>query len=69
MAREKPMFRDNLERIDARFPQSETLKYDDLAVLFGYSRRTAIRKWSKFYNHACSGVPKTTVVRVMSGEG
>ncbi len=66
MPREKPLFRDNLERIDAQFPNREALRYDDLTKLFGYSHRTAVRKWSKFYNKACSGVPKTTVARVMS---
>lgn len=65
MAREKEGFRDNLERIDSRFPEKESLNYDDLCTLFGFSRSTAIRRWKSFYNKNIGGVPKTTVARVM----
>lgn len=67
MAREKELFRDNLERIHERFPEKESLNYADLSALFGYSLVTAKRQWHKFYNMRVGGVPKTTVARIMCG--
>lgn len=68
MAREKLLFRDNLDRLDGKYPDKEALTYADLAEFFGYSYRSAYRKWQKKYNKACNGVPKTTVASVMSSE-
>ena len=65
MAREKELFRENLEQINNRFPDKESLNYSDICQLFGYSYRTAQRRWGKIYNRAVGGVPKTTVARAM----
>ena len=65
MAREKELFRANLEQLNTRFPDKESLSYTDLCSLFDCSYRTAIRKWGKMYNKVIGGVPKTTVARAM----
>jgi hypothetical protein len=65
MAREKELFRENLEAINARFPAKETLNYEEICVLFGYSKSTAIRNWKSEYNRRIGGVPKATIARAM----
>lgn len=40
MAREKPLFRNNLDRLDEAFPNREVLKYKDIADITGLSLRT-----------------------------
>ena len=65
MAREKELFRKNLELINEQFPKKASLNYAEICALFGYSRRTAIRHWKKFYNRTVGGVPVTTVAREM----
>lgn len=35
MAREKPLFRDNLDRLDDAFPDKEVLQYRDIAKYLG----------------------------------
>lgn len=35
MAREKPLFRDNLDRLDVAFPDKEVLQYRDIAKYLG----------------------------------
>ena len=44
MAREKEGFREQLERLDEKFPEQETLKYKEISILFGYSQATAKRR-------------------------
>lgn len=65
MAREKEGYRENLEAINAVFPGKVSLNYSELCKLFGYSMSSAKRKWSRFYNKMCGGVPVTTVARMM----
>lgn len=65
MAREKEGYRENLEAINELFPDKMSLNYADISRMFGYSRSSAIRKWGKFYNSMCGGVPKTTIARLM----
>ena len=67
MAREKELFRENLELINDRFPEKATLNYEELCALFGYSRRTATRVWKGLYDRRLGGVPKTTVAQKMCG--
>ena len=63
MAREKEGFREQLERLDEKFPERETLKYKEICELFGYSESTAKRHWKPFYNSKCGGVPKRKIAR------
>ncbi len=67
MAREKEGYRENLEQINARYPDKESLNYTEISELFGYSYRTALRRWKKVYNKTVGGVPKTTIARTMCG--
>ena len=57
MAREKELFRENLEQLNSRFPDKEVLKYEDLAKICGYRKRAAQRNWQKLYNRKIGGVP------------
>lgn len=43
MPREKEMFRDNLERLDAAFPGQEMIRKGELAKWLGISARTLAR--------------------------
>ena len=61
MAREKEGFREQLERLDAAFPDHETLKYKEISIFFGYSQATAKRRWKPFYKANGGGVPKVMI--------
>ena len=61
MAREKEGFREQLERLDEKFPEQETLKYKEISSLFGYSQATAKRRWKPFYKASGGGVPKVMI--------
>ena len=65
MAREKELFRENLELLNNRFPDKDVLSYTDLSWLGNYSYRAAQRNWGRFYLKRIGGVPKTTVAREM----
>lgn len=65
MVKEKPDYRENLELISAAFPGKVTLTYTEVGKLFGYSRPTAQRRWSPYYNPICHGIPVTTIARLM----
>lgn len=65
MAREKPDYRQNLELINAVYPGKAALNYLEISQLFGYSKVTAQRKWGTHFNKICSGVPVTTIARLM----
>ena len=46
MARERPDYRDLLERLDRAFPGREMLTRDDLASFLGVSRQTVYNRYS-----------------------
>ena len=56
MAREKPSYRDNLERITARFPDKEMLTVTDVCAFCGLGHRT-VKKMFEF-NHNYISVAK-----------
>lgn len=66
MPREKPLFRANLDRLDARFPNKEVLSFEEIADFFGFSKRSAQRKFK--YNRIIGGIAKTTIARALSEE-
>ena len=51
MAREKPLFRDNLERLDQIFPSRELLRKKEVADFLGIDVRTATRRFSFTKNY------------------
>lgn len=53
MAREKASYRDNLERITARFPDKEMLTITDVCAFCGLDYRTA-KKLFEFTNNYIS---------------
>lgn len=46
MARERPDYRDLLERLDRAFPGRELLTRDELALFLGVSRQTVYNRYS-----------------------
>ena len=66
MAREKELFRINLNRLDERFPGKEVLKYDEIAEYMGRSKRFVFEHYRKFYNKNLAGVSKTVIAKELS---
>lgn len=62
MPREKPGYRDTLERLDAAYPGRELLKHSEIAEFLGMHPRTVKRK----YDFPAGRVPKTTVARAVA---
>lgn len=46
MPREKPLFRDNLQRLDEFFPTKEMLNVSEVANFLGKDRRTARKRFN-----------------------
>ena len=59
MPREKEGFREVLDRLDARFPDTEIIRRSELAEFLGLSKSTLIRRFKKEYNHRLNGYSKT----------
>jgi hypothetical protein len=66
MPREKELYRENLDRLDERFPGRDVLKYADIAEVTGRSVRFVQKHFKKHYNTELAGVSKTVVARILS---
>ena len=66
MAREKPLFRDNLDRLDVAFPDKEVLQYRDIAKYLGKSCVTVKRHFQKDYNKKLGGISKAVLASILS---
>ncbi len=66
MAREKELYRENLDRLDERFPDTEVLKYKDIADFMGRSVRFVQKHFQPFYKKELAGISKTVVARLLS---
>ncbi len=62
MAREKELFRDNLERLDRKFPDKELLRQIDVAEYLGIDKRTVKKRYSIDKN----GIEKVKLARLLS---
>ena len=62
MAREKEAYRDNLERINERFPEKELLTKTDVATFLGVSTKFV----SKYYQFKNNYISKATLARALS---
>ena len=63
MPREKPSYRDNLERLDEAFPDKELLTITDVSNFIGICRRVTKEMFSfNTYNY----ISKATLAREMS---
>lgn len=65
MPREKEGFRDALDRLDARFPDTEVIKRTELAEFLGISKSTLIRRFKKEYNERLKGYSKVVIARAL----
>ena len=65
MAREKECFRDNLERLDAKYPGKELLSLAEAARYLGVHRETAAKLLSDKML-PCSKISKVALARVLS---
>ena len=61
-AREKELFRDNLERLDRKFPDKELLRQIDVAEYLGIDKRTVKKRYSIDKN----GIEKVKLARLLS---
>ena len=66
MPREKELYRENLDRLDERFPGRDVLKYADIAEVTGRSVRFVQKHFKKHYNTELAGVSKIVVARILS---
>ena len=64
MAKEKAGFRDNLERLNERYPDHELLTVAEVMDFCGVSRNTA-KKWFKF-NPTTKRISKADLARAVS---
>ena len=65
MAREKEGFREQLERLDAAFPDREIIRRNELAQFLGISYDTVKRQFKAEYNKRMKGYTKVTVARAL----
>lgn len=66
MAREKPTYRDNLDRLNAKFPDKEVLRYADIANYLNLSLSTVKRRYQGDYNPKIHGISKTVFASILS---
>ena len=66
MPREKPLFRTNLDRLDEKFPNKESLRYEEVAAFLGRSRTFVLSHYKQYYNKDLAGISKTVIARVLS---
>lgn len=64
MPREKPLFRVNLDRLDAAYPGKEILSIRDVADYMGVSVKSVQRR--KWYDKTVCGIPKTKLASLLS---
>ena len=67
MPREKECFRDNLERLDEKFPDKETLSMSEAAAYIGISMTTLWRHSERYHiDPVTKRVSKTQLARALS---
>lgn len=66
MPREKPYYRETLNRLDEKFPDKEIVSQRELAAFLGVSVRHLQRYWGKHYNKLCHGYSKTKIASVLA---
>lgn len=66
MAREKPAFREILDRLDAAFPGRELIQQKELAQFLGVDVRTTKKYFSACESKLHPGYCKTKVARILA---
>ena len=64
MPREKETFRDQLMRLDERFPDKELLSKTDVAAYTGLNRKTCATKFD--FDKRTNRISKTVLARALS---
>lgn len=66
MPREKPSFRDTLDRLDAAFPGRELIQKKELAQFLGLDVRTVSRNFREAYNPRTKRYPKVKIAILLA---
>lgn len=66
MSREKASYWDNMERINAAFPEKELIKPHEIAAFWGVDSRSVRKIFPKI---SSLGISKAVLARVMSDDG
>lgn len=66
MPREKPLFRQNLDRLDKMFPDTEVLKYKDIVQVTGRSMRFVQNHYKQYYKKELAGISKSVLASILS---
>jgi len=62
--REKPCYRDMLERLDAAYPGREFLNKNEAAAFVGCSAKTITRRYAEYFKPV--GISKTQLARLLA---
>lgn len=66
MAREKEFYRENLELLNARYPDHDMLSFDEVKTVMGWADTRTIKKYFGKYI-TCEKISKTALARYMCG--
>lgn len=66
MAREKEFYRENLELLNARYPDHDMLSFDEVKMVMGWTDTRTIKKYFGKYI-ICERISKTALARYMCG--
>ena len=66
MAREKEFFRDNLQRLNERFPDHDMLSFEEIKCVMGWTDTRTIKKYLGKYI-ICERISKAALARYMCG--
>lgn len=66
MTREKPAFRETLDRLDAAFPGRETIMQKELAEYLGISPNTVRKYFKDCYNPRTGRYPKVKIAILLA---
>lgn len=66
MAREKEFYRENLELLNARYPDHDMLSFEEVKTVMGWTDTRTIKKYLGKYI-TCERICKTALARYMCG--
>lgn len=66
MPREKPYFRETMNRLDEKFPDKEVLSQKELATFLGVTTRFLQDRWKPYYNKLLHGYSKTKIASILA---
>ena len=66
MAREKEFYRENLELLNARYPDHDMLSFDEVKTVMGWTDTRTIKKYFGKYI-TCEKISKTALALYMCG--